>query len=114
MRKLIRSLGALSSFAALLVSGMEGSQPFPPTEPHAGSDDNLYTDRRLGGPDGDPVLVAFAAADSHLPDRNVHILDPEPERFHQPQSAALQHLRHKLFGSLEPLQHLPVEKEQGG
>jgi hypothetical protein len=27
-----------------------GLRPFPPTEPHAGSDANIYVDRLLGGP----------------------------------------------------------------
>ena len=45
-----------------------------------------------GGKGGEPVFVALAGADSELLHLKIDVLDPEPDRFHDAQPAAVEEL----------------------
>ena len=60
-----------------------------------------------GGKGGEPVLVALAGTYGQLLHLKIDVLDPEPDRFHDPQPAAVEELGDHLGGSVH-------ERDNGG
>lgn len=60
-----------------------------------------------GGKGGEPVFVALAGTDGELLHLKIDVLDPEPDRFHDAQPAAVEELGDHLGGSVH-------ERDNGG
>jgi hypothetical protein len=54
-----------------------------------------------------PVLAALPVAHRELTPLNIHILDPQPQRLHQSEAAAVQQPHHQGRLSLQSLAHRP-------
>ena len=61
----------------------------------------------VGRQHGAPVLVSLAAAHRDAVLLQVHILDPQPQRLHEPQATAIQQLGRQGLRSIEMTQNGP-------
>jgi hypothetical protein len=63
--------------------------------------------RHATGQQGATVLAALPVVHREFLPAEVQVMHPQPQRFHQPQAAAVEQARHQRLGSFQPLQHRP-------
>jgi hypothetical protein len=61
--------------------------------------------RKGAGKRREPVFITLAGTDRDLLHLHVDVLDPEPDRFHDPQAASIEELGNQLGGSVHEREH---------